>query len=94
VAEQVEKISPDLVALAMRIGKVYTVRYEAVNAMLLNEFLKQHKKVEEQEATHQAALIYSRRAAESFHCASQRAGLENPSRERAAPTGGTVASGG
>jgi hypothetical protein len=29
-------------------GKVYTVRYEAVNAMLLNEFLKEHRKVEEQ----------------------------------------------
>ena len=29
-------------------GKAYTVRYEAVNAMLLNEFLKEHKKVEEQ----------------------------------------------
>ena len=32
-------------------GKPYTVRYEAVNAMLLNEFLKEHSKVEEQEAT-------------------------------------------
>jgi RecG-like helicase len=32
-------------------GKAYTVRYEAVNAMLLNEFLKEHRKVEEQQAT-------------------------------------------
>ena len=32
-------------------GKVNTVRYDAMNAMLLNEFLKEHKKVEEQEAT-------------------------------------------
>ena len=32
-------------------GKPYTVRYEAVNAMLLNEFLKEHRKVQEQEAT-------------------------------------------
>jgi hypothetical protein len=32
-------------------GKVYTVRYEAVNAMLLNEFLKEHRKSEEQEGT-------------------------------------------
>ena len=32
-------------------GKVYTVRYEAVNAMLLNEFLKEHRRVEEQEKT-------------------------------------------
>jgi uncharacterized coiled-coil protein SlyX len=32
-------------------GKVFTIRYDAVNAMLLNEFLKEHCKVEEQEAT-------------------------------------------
>jgi hypothetical protein len=32
-------------------GKPYTVRYEAVNTMLLNEFLKEHRKVEQQEAT-------------------------------------------
>jgi uncharacterized coiled-coil protein SlyX len=50
VAEQVEKVNPDLVARDKH-GKVYTVRYEAVNAMLLNEFLKEHRKVEEQEAT-------------------------------------------
>jgi trimeric autotransporter adhesin len=47
VAEQVEKVSPDLVARDDQ-GKPYTVRYEAVNAMLLNEFLKEHRKVEEQ----------------------------------------------
>jgi trimeric autotransporter adhesin len=50
VAEEVEKVSPDLVARDAE-GKVYTVRYEAVNAMLLNEFLKEHRKVEQQEAT-------------------------------------------
>jgi hypothetical protein len=50
VAEQVEKVDPDLVARDDQ-GKVYTVRYEAVNAMLLNEFLKEHRKVEELEAT-------------------------------------------
>ena len=47
MAEQVEKVDPDLVARDAE-GKVYFVRYEAVNAMLLNEFLKEHKKVEEQ----------------------------------------------
>jgi hypothetical protein len=47
VAEQVEKVNPDLVARDDQ-GKPYTVRYEAVNAMLLNEFLKEHRKVEEQ----------------------------------------------
>ena len=50
VAEEVEKVNPALVARDAD-GKVYTVRYEAVNAMLLNEFLKQHRQVQEQEAT-------------------------------------------
>jgi len=45
VAEDVEKVNPDLVARDEQ-GKPYTVRYEAVNTMLLNEFLKEHKKVE------------------------------------------------
>jgi len=49
VAEDVEKVNPDLVARDAD-GKVYTVRYEAVNAMLLNEFLKEHRKVQEQGA--------------------------------------------
>jgi hypothetical protein len=47
VAEQVEKVNPDLVARDDQ-GKPYTVRYDAVNAMLLNEFLKEHKRVREQ----------------------------------------------
>jgi trimeric autotransporter adhesin len=50
VAEEVEKVNPDLVARDAE-GEVYTVRYDAVNAMLLNEFLKEHRKVQEQEAT-------------------------------------------
>jgi len=50
IAEQVAKVNPDLVARDEQ-GKPYTVRYEAVNAMLLNEFLKEHKTVQEQEAT-------------------------------------------
>src|SRR5262249_17647918 len=50
VAEDVEKVNPDLVARDEQ-GKPYTVRYEAVNAMLLNEFLKEHRRVEEQQVT-------------------------------------------
>ena len=50
VAEEVEKVNPDLV-VRDRNGEIYTVRYEAVNAMLLNEFLKEHRKVQQQEAT-------------------------------------------
>jgi Chaperone of endosialidase len=49
VAEDVEKVNPDLVARDAQ-GKVYTVRYDAVNAMLLNEFLKEHCKVQRLEA--------------------------------------------
>src|SRR5206468_4324040 len=48
VAEQVEKVNPDLVVRGED-GKVSTVRYEAVNAMLLNEFLKEHRQVQEQQ---------------------------------------------
>ena len=48
VAEEVDKIDPKLVIRDEQ-GQPFTVRYEAVNAMLLNEFLKEHRKVEEQE---------------------------------------------
>ena len=47
IAEEVAKVNPDLVARD-RNGEIYTVRYDAVNAMLLNEFLKEHRKVQEQ----------------------------------------------
>ena len=50
VAEEVEKINPDLVTRGHD-GKAYGVRYEAVNAMLLNEFLKEHRKVEDLKST-------------------------------------------
>ena len=57
IAEEVAKVNPDLVTRDPE-GKIYSVRYESVNAMLLNEFLKQHKaflegrcKVQEQQAT-------------------------------------------
>jgi len=43
-------MNPDLVVRDEN-GEIYTVRYDAVNAMLLNEFLKEHRKVEQQEAT-------------------------------------------
>jgi hypothetical protein len=50
VAEDVEKVNPALIVRDKE-GKPYSVRYEAVNAMLLNEFLKEHRRNEEQEAT-------------------------------------------
>jgi hypothetical protein len=46
IAEEVAKVDPDLVVRDDN-GEIYTVRYEAVNAMLLNEFLKEHRKVED-----------------------------------------------
>jgi hypothetical protein len=50
IAEEVARVNPALV-LPDKEGKPYTVRYDAVNAMLLNEFLKEHRKMEEQQAT-------------------------------------------
>jgi hypothetical protein len=50
IAEEVAKVNPDLV-VRNRNDEIYSVRYEAVNAMLLNEFLKEHRKNEEEQAT-------------------------------------------
>jgi uncharacterized coiled-coil protein SlyX len=50
IAEQVEKVNPDLVTRDAK-GEVETVRYDQVNAMLLNEFLKEHRKVQDLEST-------------------------------------------
>ena len=49
VAEEVSEVNPDLVVREN--GEIYSVRYDAVNAMLLNEFLKEHKKVKDLETT-------------------------------------------
>jgi hypothetical protein len=50
IAEEVAAVNPNLV-VRDKGGAIYTVRYDAVNAMLLNEFLKEHSKVEEQQCT-------------------------------------------
>jgi hypothetical protein len=50
IAEEVAKVNPDLV-VRNRNGEIYSVRYDQVNAMLLNEFLKEHRKNEKQEVT-------------------------------------------
>jgi hypothetical protein len=65
VAEDVEKVNPDLV-VRDKDGKPYTVRYEAVNAMLLNEFLKEHKKVEELQKSFQGRLAEQQRQIEAL----------------------------
>ena len=50
IAEQVAEVNPNLV-VRDNDGEIYTVRYDAVNVMLLNQFLKKHRKNEQQEAT-------------------------------------------
>jgi len=50
IAEEVEKVDPELVTRNDK-GEAETVRYEAVNAMLLNEFLKEHRTVQELRST-------------------------------------------
>ena len=93
VAEEVEKVDPDLVVRDAQ-GKPYTVRYEAINAMLLNEFLKEHREVQEQKATiaqlkSSAANQRSDRCAaasgdSSPHGKPQRAGIAGPESQRPA----------
>ena len=66
VAEQVVKVNPDLVARDDQ-GKPYTVRYEVVNAMLLNEFLKEHRQVQDLKstaATQEAAIAQLKKGME------------------------------
>ena len=55
IAEQVAKVNPDLVVRDEK-GEIYSVRYDAVNAMLLNEFLKEHRKVQELKNDFQATV--------------------------------------
>jgi trimeric autotransporter adhesin len=55
IAEEVAKVNPDLVVRDDK-GEVYSVRYDAVNAMLLNEFLKEHRKVEQLKNDFQATV--------------------------------------
>jgi hypothetical protein len=60
IAEEVEKVNPDLVARNAD-GQPESVRYEYINAMLLNEFLKEHRKVENLEKSFQATVAQQQR---------------------------------
>jgi predicted ribosome quality control (RQC) complex YloA/Tae2 family protein len=71
VAEDVAKVNPNLVVRDAD-GKPYTVRYEAVNAMLLNEFLKEHRKNEEQRQDFEAALAQQQKQIETLTAGLQR----------------------
>ena len=78
VAEDVAAVNPDLVVRDEN-DKIYSVRYEAVNAMLLNEFLKEHRKVGQLEATvtQQQTSFQSRIAEQEKQIEALRSGLQN-----------------
>ena len=73
IAEEVAEVNPDLI-LRDKDGEIYSVRYDAVNAMLLNEFLKEHRKNEEQQAT--IALLKSTDAKQEVMIANQQEQIE------------------
>ena len=77
IAEEVAEVNPDLVVRDEN-GEIYTVRYDAVNAMLLNEFLKEHKKVEELQTTvaDQEKNFQSRLAEQTKQIAALESGLQ------------------
>ena len=92
VAEDVEKVNPDLVVRDKE-GKPYSVRYDQVNAMLLNEFLKEHRKVENQEfriqeqeatITQQQQIFEARLAEQQKQIDALTAGLQKVSAQLAA----------
>jgi hypothetical protein len=77
VAEEVEKVNPDLV-LHDKEGKPYSVRYDQVNAMLLNEFLKAHCKIEEQQKQIEALTTQLKQQIEQIQRVSVQVGLNKP----------------
>ena len=86
IAEEVAEVNPDLVAHNAQ-GQPESVHYEMVNAMLLNEFLKEHKKVEAAASNRCGVEVNGRSATErngSPDSAVQRAGRANPESERPA----------
>ena len=77
VAEDVEKVNPDLVARDAK-GKVFTVRYDAVNVMLLNEFLKAHRRIEEQDKRIDQLTAQLKKQAEQIRKVNDKVELNRP----------------
>ena len=71
VAEDVEKVNPGLVVRDKE-GKPYSVRYEQINAMLLNEFLKEHRKNEQQRKDFEAAIAQQQKQMEALSAGLQK----------------------
>jgi hypothetical protein len=67
-------------------GKPYSVRYEAVNAMLLNEFLKEHRKVEQQRKDFEAAIARQQKQIEALTAALQKVSARVELNQRAPQT--------
>jgi hypothetical protein len=65
IAEEVAEVNPDLIVRDAQ-GQVEGVHYEMVNAMLLNEFLKEHRKVEQQRKDFEAALAQQQKQIEAL----------------------------
>jgi hypothetical protein len=78
IAEEVAKIDPDLVVRDAN-GGIYTVRYDAVNAMLLNEFLKEHRRVQEQQREIDRLSAQLTEQATAIHQVRSRLELTQPS---------------
>ena len=76
VAEEVEKVNPDLVVRDKE-GKAYSVRYDAVNAMLLNEFLKEHHKVEQMQKQIEALTAGLQKVSAQLAAANGAAGIRS-----------------
>jgi hypothetical protein len=78
IAEEVARVNPDLVIFGSD-GKPYTIRYDAVNAILLNEFLKEHHRVENQESRMQrqeATIAQQQKQIEALTAGLQRVSAE------------------
>jgi hypothetical protein len=82
IAEEVAKVNPDLVVRDTK-GEIYTVRYDGVNAMLLNEFLKEHRKIQGLETTiarqqkdFQAAATYQQKQIEALTAGLQKVSVQ------------------
>ena len=85
VAEDVDKVNPDLVVRDKE-GKPYSVRYDQVNAMLLNEFLKEHRKVEQQRKDFEAAHAQQQKQIEALTTGLQKVSVQLELRKPAPQT--------
>jgi hypothetical protein len=80
VAEEVADVNPDLVVRDKN-GEIYTVRYDQVNAMLLNEFLKEHRKVEQQGKDFEATIAQQQKQIDALTAGLQKVSAQLEARK-------------